>query len=148
MSSVSQSELSRLLDDEQLGEEAYFLNILSRWDSLRVLDYLFTEGPAPTGKIARDINMDMRDVRDTLNTLAEIGIVEAEEDTAQTVYWKPETSIVHIAITSDDGLKITHTMQSEPPNRDTPTKPTSSVDGVFTKMGRSFDTLLDQFFFS
>ena len=66
MSKTSKSELPRLLDDDELGEQAYRLDILSRWPSLRVLDFLFTEGRSTTGEIARGVNMDMGEIRERL----------------------------------------------------------------------------------
>ena len=142
MTDISKSELSRLLGDSHLGEEAYFLEVVSRWDCLRVLDYLFTEGPTSTGDLARGINMDMREVHETLKALAEIGVVSAE-DRENTTYWQPTTTEVYVAMTSDNGLEITHTLQSSSQLENSP----NSHDfqkGIFTKVGERFDRLLDR----
>lgn len=142
MADISKSELARLLGDPHLGEEAYFLDVLSRWDSLRILDYLFTHGRTSTGDIARDINMDMREVRDSLDALADIGIVHIEEGANQTRYWEATTDEVHIALTADDGLQIMHTSQPESPPSGAQPNLHNSATGIFTRIGRRLDDLL------
>lgn len=144
MDSISRSELARLLGDQELGEEAYFLDILSRWDSLRVLDYLFTEGPSSTGEIARGINMDMREVRDTLNALADIGLIDSQETTDQTTVWKPVVRGLHIAITSDNGLGISHTTHHAPQDHDGSVSSHDPADGFFSRVGKRLDTYLQR----
>lgn len=131
MNPTSKTELARLLGDSQLGEEAYFLNILSRWDSLRILDYLFMEGPSSTGDIARGVNMDMREVRETLNALAEVGVVDTHRQSDETVFWEPLAENLHIEIESNDGLRINHVIDSS----------YSDNLGFFTKLGKWIDSL-------
>ncbi|MFC7157740.1 winged helix-turn-helix domain-containing protein [Halomarina halobia] len=144
MDSISRSELARLLGDQELGEEAYFLEILSRWDSLRILDYLFTEGPSSTGEIARGINMDMREVRDTLNALADIGLIDSQGTTDQTTVWKPVVRGLHITITSDSGLGISHTTNHAHQDHDESVSSHNSADGFFSRVGKRLDSYLQR----
>lgn len=105
MTNTSKSELARLLGDEELGEQAYRLSILSRWPSLRVLDFLFTQGRSTTGEIARGVNMDMREIRDTVDSLSEIGVLR-EVDDGDTIYWLPASEEFLISVENQDGLEL------------------------------------------
>lgn len=142
MSDTSKSELSRLLGDE-LGEEAYRLDILSRWPSLRVLDFLFNKGRSTTGEIARGVNMDMREIRETVESLSEVGILEEVEKDG-TSYWMPTSQKFSISFENRNGLTLE--LETEAP--DSVTHQNSSGDpetGFFASLGGKIDRLVRNF---
>lgn len=139
MPDTSKSELSRLLGDE-LGEEAYRLDILSRWPSLRVLDFLFSEGRSTTGEIARGVNMDMREIRETVESLSDVGILEEVEDDG-TSYWMPTSQKFSTSFENRNGLALE--LETEAP--DPVTHQNSSSDpkkGFFAILGGKIDRLV------
>lgn len=140
MSDISKAELARLLDDEELGEQAYRLDVTSRWPSLRVLDYLFSEGRSTTGDIARGINMDMQEVRQTLDELNEIGVVEELKE-GETTYWNPTMRELEISLTSDHGLDIEFTLDPSKHDPEREGRIHNSPNGIFTKIGRRLDAI-------
>lgn len=142
MSNNSKSELSRLLGDE-LGEEAYRLNILSRWPSLRVLDFLFSEGRSTTGEIARGVNMDMREIRETVESLSEVGILDEVEKDGMS-YWVSTNQKFLISFENRNGLAL----KLEAEASDSVTHQNSSKNpgnGVFARLGAKVDRLLKIF---
>lgn len=144
MSNSSKSELARLLGDEELGEQAYRLSILSRWPSLRVLDFLFTEGRSTTGEIARGVNMDMREIRDTVDLLSEIGILR-EVDEGGTIYWFPASEEFLISVENQDGLEIKLETESSDSVVSENNEKTGSQSGIFARIGARIDQLIDPF---
>lgn len=103
----SKTELERWFDTE-CASEVHFVETVASWPSLRVLDHLYTSEPAMTGDIARTLNMDMRDVKDRLDTLESHNIVEETENG-----WKTTTDRISITLTQNDGLKIEHALRTE-----------------------------------
>lgn len=142
MTNTSKSELARLLGDEKLGEQAYRLSVLSRWPSLRVLDFLFTHGRSTTGEIARGVNMDMREIRDTVESLSEIGILR-EVDDGDTIYWLPASEEFLISVENKDGLELK--LETESPDSVVPknNEKTGSQSGIFASLGARIDRLID-----
>lgn len=140
MSDISKAELARLLNDEELGEQAYRLDVTSRWPSLRVLDYLFSEGRSTTGDIARGINMDMQEVRQTLDELNEIGVVEELKE-GETTYWNPTMRELEISLTSDQGLDIEFTSDPSKHDPEREGRIHNISNGIFTKIGRRLDAM-------
>jgi hypothetical protein len=98
----SKSELERFFDTEQAAT-VQFAETVGSWVSLRILDYLYRNEPATTGDIARDLNMDMRDVKDRLEALAEQDIVDERGGK-----WTTTTDEISITIARDRGLDITY----------------------------------------
>jgi predicted transcriptional regulator len=92
--------LERLFDAD-LAADVQFVETVASWPSLRILDYLYANGPATAGDIARGLNMDMRDVKDRLQALEAHGVVEDGDD------WAPATDEVTITLRRDRGLEIT-----------------------------------------
>lgn len=138
MSDTSKSELSRLLGDE-LGEEAYRLDTLSRWPSLRVLDFLFSEGRSTTGEIARGVNMDMREIRGTVESLSEVGILEEVEEDG-TSYWVPTSQKFLISVENRNGLALE--LETETPEPVTHQNNSSGPEtGLFSSIGAKIDRL-------
>lgn len=145
MSTISKSELSQLLGDEELGEQAYRLDILSRWSSLRVIDFLFTDGKSTTGEIARGVNMDMREIRETVEALEEIGLVEQIQDNS-TTYWEPMMDELRISLRNDFGLEIEFDLDSpELQNSDVARTTSDPAFNLFTRIGAKIDELVDVF---
>lgn len=142
MTNTSKSELARLLGDEELGEQAYRLSILSRWPSLRVLDFLFTQGRSTTGEIARGVNMDMREIRDTVDSLSEIGILR-EVDDGDTIYWLPASEEFLISVENQDCLELK--LETESPDSVVPKNndKSSSQSRLFASLGARIDRLID-----
>jgi hypothetical protein len=142
MTNTSKSELARLLGDEELGEQAYRLNILSRWPSLRVLDFLFTEGRSTTGEIARGVNMDMREIRDTVDSLSEIGMLR-EVDKGGTSYWLPASEEFLISVENQDGLELKLETESSDSVVLRNNEKSGSQSGLFASIGARIDRLID-----
>jgi hypothetical protein len=142
MSNSSKSELARLLGDEELGEQAYRLNILSRWPSLRVLDFLFTEGRSTTGDIARGVNMDMREIRDTVDLLSEIGILR-EVNEGGTSYWLPASEEYLISVENQDGLELKLETELSDSAVSKNNEKTGSQSGIFARIGARIDRFID-----
>jgi hypothetical protein len=144
MSKTSKSELSRLLGDDELGEQAYRLDILSRWPSLRVLDFLFTEGRSTTGEIARGVNMDMHEIRETVKALSEIGILK-EVDEDGTSYWVPTSNRFRISIEDRNGLKLQLRPESSEAVGPTNSNNTNSKRGILASTKEKIDRLIELF---
>lgn len=141
MPEMSKSELSRLLGDDDLGEQAYRLDILSRWPSLRVLDFLFTEGRSTTGEIARGVNMDMREIRETVESLAEVEILEKVQDN-DTSYWVPTSHRFLITFEDHAGLELNLKSETVESVNCEPTNSTGSQRGLFEKIGAKIDAII------
>jgi predicted ArsR family transcriptional regulator len=107
MTSSSGSEFGGLFNDEELGEKVQFVDTVGSWLSLRILDYLYKNEQGTAGEVARGINMDMREVRGSLERLESIGAIEsaADNDRARR-HWKPSSSEISIKIRSRSGLDI------------------------------------------
>jgi len=143
MPKTSESELSRLLDDEELGKEAYRLNVLSRWPSLRVLDFLYTEGKSTAGEIARGVNMDMREIRETVETLSDIGILKEIKENG-TSYWAPTSHKIQISFEDRDGLQL-ESKTELPESTSHKNSSSGSESGFFANMGSKLDGLVETF---
>ena len=123
MALPSVPELVRLFDDEELAREVHAAEAIASWPSLRVLAVLCeaseastgkastgkastgkaTTGKATTGDIARAVNMDMGEVRDHLEALAELGVV-AESDGA----WEVVSEQARLEVKMDGELYVSH----------------------------------------
>lgn len=125
----SQTELERLFDPD-LAADVQFVETVASWPSLRILDYLYANGPAAAGDIARGLNMDMRDVKDRLQALEEHGVVEDGDD------WTPATDEVTITLRRDHGLEITCATDSSPDSTD------EQSASVFTRVRRAVRSLV------
>jgi hypothetical protein len=99
----SQTELERFFDAER-APAVQFVETVGSWPSLRVLDFLFQNEPASTGDIARGLNMDMRDVKDRLDALADQGVVEESPDG-----WSTTTDQITISLARQQGVDISYT---------------------------------------
>lgn len=151
MQSISEAELVRLLDDEELGREAYVLERVTAWPSLRVLDYLSENGPATTGEIARSINMDMSEVRDVLGELADIGLVKKLNENGPT-NWEASLESMDIQVRTVEGLEVEHVISTAATqdsgngdaeeSGDTPSNEPEDSPGPFTRVGQRIDSLL------
>ncbi|WP_338739303.1 helix-turn-helix domain-containing protein [Haloplanus salilacus] len=120
----SRTELERLFDTD-LAADVQFVETVASWPSLRILEYLYANGPAATGDIARGLNMDMRDVKDRLQALEEHGVVEDDGD------WAPTTDEVTITLRRDQGLEITCVTDQSPESVD------ERSAGVFARVRRA-----------
>ena len=136
MPSLTEKELSKLLDSKILGKRAHSLEIISRWSSLRVIDYLFREGPATTGEIARGVNMDMREIRETVDRLNQVGVTE-QSDGSQSEIWTLSRKEYQIVLHSESGLAID--LWTEPLSEN---KQETDQDGFFTRIGQYIDSAL------
>ena len=105
MAIPSEAELRRFFEDETVAREVYRTGVTTSWLSLRILDYLYRDGPASTGDVARGLNMDMREVRDRLEQLAEIGVVADRKGT-----WEAATDEITVCIERADGVAVSHTV--------------------------------------
>lgn len=123
----SRAELERLFDESQ-AEEVQFIETVASWPSLRILEYLYANDTASTGDIARELNMDMREVKDRLEALESEGIVEAADG-----IWRPRSDEVVITLRGDDGLELSHAIGassgSEPAEE--------PVGGILSRLGRA-----------
>lgn len=120
----SERELERFFDAETAGD-VQFLETLGSWPSLRILDHLFRIEHATTGEIARELNMDMREVKDRLDGLAKQGIVEGEEGE-----WRVATDQVSVTVERSDGIEITHSLDKRTPVSSTDASSTSSTEAT------------------
>ncbi|WP_276259556.1 winged helix-turn-helix domain-containing protein [Haloglomus litoreum] len=100
MSVPSEAELRRFFD-RTVAREAHRAAVATSWLSLRLLDHLYREGPASTGELARACNLDMREVRDRLEELADAGIV-AEREGA----WEPAADELTVTVGRDEGVTV------------------------------------------
>jgi DNA-binding transcriptional ArsR family regulator len=101
MSVPSEAELRRFFDDETVAREAHRAAVATSWLSLRLLDHLYREGAASTGELARACNLDMREVRDRLEELADAGIVADRDGT-----WEPTADELTVTVGRDDGVTV------------------------------------------
>lgn len=108
MALPSHAELARLFDDEALAREAHAAEVLVSWPSLRVLAALCEAGEASTGELARAVNMDMGEVRDHLDALAELGVV-AESDGV----WAVTSEQVQLSVELDEELRVFHAVDGD-----------------------------------
>lgn len=118
----SRSELERLFDDER-ADEVHFVETVGSWPSLRILDHLYTSEPVTTGDIARELNMDMRDVKDHLDALERHKVVEETNDG-----WQTRTDRISIRLTRSNGLKIVHEIGSEEKQKNEQSDPQSDTE--------------------
>jgi DNA-binding transcriptional ArsR family regulator len=110
MSVPSEAELRRFFDDETVAREAHRAAVATSWLSLRLLDHLYREGAASTGELARACNLDMREVHDRLEELADAGIV-AERDGE----WEPAADELTVTVGRDAGVTVALAVgESEP----------------------------------
>lgn len=111
MSEISKSDLEQLLEDDQLAEGAFFLQTISSWVNLRILDKLFSEESATAGEIARWVNMDMIEVKNGLEELESIGLVQSERATNEdAANWSTTSHRVLIEIMNDNGLRVDYSI--------------------------------------
>lgn len=125
MSIPTVSELQRFFDDTT-AQEVHRVTVTTSWLSLRILDALYRSGATSAGELARQCNMDMREVRDRLEHLAEAGIV-VERDGE----WTAVSDEYTISIERDEGITVTLTdTVSEATDPDTvPSKGTDAEPG-------------------
>ncbi len=99
----SRAELERFFGEERAAD-VQFVETVTSWPSLRVLDFLYADEPATTGEIARGLNMDMRDVKDRLEAL------EAQDIVAESEHgWKTATDRITITLEDEEELSIERT---------------------------------------
>ena len=130
MALPSEAELARLFDDADLAREAYAAEVLVSWPSLRVLSVLCDAGEASTGELARAVNMDMGEVRDHLDALADLGVV-ADPDGA----WAVTAEQVQLSVELDEELRVSHTVGRETAAEERKTKDEEPT-GVFARFRR------------
>jgi predicted transcriptional regulator len=99
----SHAELERFFGSER-ATDVRFVEAVFSWASLRVLDYLSSEGPATTGEISRAVNMDMRDVKDRLEVLEEFEVVSTDGD-----HWHTTSEELRVTLTQTEGVAIEYT---------------------------------------
>lgn len=104
----SEAELARLFDDADLAREAHAAEVLVSWPSLRVLSVLCEAGEASTGDLARAVNMDMSEVRDHLDALAELGVVAESEGE-----WETVVEGVQLNVELDGELQVSHAVDDD-----------------------------------
>ena len=104
MSIPSESDLRRFFNDEAMAREVYHAEIITSWVSLRILDNLYRKGPTSTGELARGLNMDMREVSERLEQLAEIGIVTECNGNWEAI------SKVTIDVERGNGVVVSHSL--------------------------------------
>jgi DNA-binding transcriptional ArsR family regulator len=140
MSVPSEAELRRFFDDETVAREAHRAAVATSWLSLRLLDQLYREGAASTGELARACNLDMREVRDRLEELADAGIV-AERDGA----WEPVADELSVTVGRDEGVTVSLAVgDSEPAGEpeesetgaDKETEEPGLLGGMVRRLGR------------
>jgi DNA-binding MarR family transcriptional regulator len=107
MSIPSKTELERFFGSEN-ADDVKFVETVASWPSLRILEFLYVEGPSSTGDIARELNMDMRDIRDRLEALEDTGVVLRKQDR-----WETATDRVTITLEKSDGIEISHSLEEE-----------------------------------
>ena len=107
MSIPSKTELERLFDAES-ADDVRFVETVASWPSLRILDFLYLEGPSSTGNIARELNMDMREVKDRLEALEEFGVITSTEDG-----WATTTDKISITLKESNGIDISYSLEEE-----------------------------------
>jgi DNA-binding MarR family transcriptional regulator len=107
MSIPSKTELERFFGSEN-ADDVKFVETVASWPSLRILDFLYVEGPSSTGDIARELNMDMRDIRDRLEALEDTGVVLRKQDR-----WETATDRVTITLERSNGIEISHSLEEE-----------------------------------
>lgn len=121
----SRAELERFFDESQAAE-VQFIEMVASWPSLRVLEYLYENDTASTGDIARELNMDMREVKDRLDALESEGVVE-DADGA----WRPATDEITITLRGQGGLELSHALEAgSEPTEDRP-------EGIISRLGRA-----------
>ena len=123
----SRAELERFFDESQ-AKEVQFIETVASWPSLRVLGFLYENDAASTGDIARELNMDMREVKDRLDALESEGIVE-DADGA----WRPATDEITITLRGKDGLELSHALGTGSGSEPTEERP----EGIISRLGRA-----------
>lgn len=103
----SRAELERWFDADG-ADDVHFVETVTSWASLRVLDYLYASEPATTGDIARTLNMDMRDVKDRLDALESHNAVKETDDG-----WQTTTDRISVVLIQSSGLEITYSLGDE-----------------------------------
>lgn len=119
----SEAELARFFDEER-AKDVQFVETVTSWLSLRILDFLYSNEPATTGDIARGLNMDMRDVKGRLEELEEVDIVVAGDDG-----WRTRTDRISVTVAGQDGVAITYSTAESTPAVDSP-------EGILTRLSR------------
>jgi len=116
MSIPSKTELERLFDAES-ADDVRFIETVASWPSLRILDFLYLEGHSSTGDIARELNMDMREVKDRLEALEEFDVVTKTEDR-----WATTTDKISITLKESNGIDISYSLKEPAPVSDSHSK--------------------------
>lgn len=109
----SQAELERFFGEDR-AEEVQFLETVATWPSLRILEYLYANEPVATGELARGVNMDMRDVKDRLNSLEKQGVVSRNNGD-----WHTRSDEIQMTVRrGENHLEISHVIgtSSRPAN--------------------------------
>lgn len=109
-SQPSRDELRRLFGDDDIAGDVRFLDQTFSWVSLRILRALAASEPATTGDLARSVNMDMREVRARLETLAELGVVERDDASEA---WRHDATTVDVRLTFDGELRLEYALDDE-----------------------------------
>ena len=143
MSVPSKAELERFFGSES-AKDVRFLEAVASWPSLRILDFLYSEGASSTGDISRELNMDMREVKDRLDVLDDLGVVIKKDDE-----WVAETSEITLKIRNSEGIDISYSLEegSQPssqskPGSDKGIDDKKQKDGPLTKLRRAIKSLI------
>lgn len=123
----SYAELERFFGSDRAAD-VRFVEAIFSWPSLRVLDYLASEGSATTGEISRALNMDMRDVKDRLDVLEEFDVVAAEDQ-----QWRTTDDEIRVTLRQTDGVTIEYT------NEVVESEPSDTKDGILTRITQTLN---------
>lgn len=108
MSIPSKQELQRLFGDESLATDIRAAEASLSWPALRILQYLANNDTVTTGKIARQLNMEMTEVRDYLDVLEELTVV-SETDTG----WTLTTTRIQVSVGLDEDFSLSYALDGE-----------------------------------
>ena len=135
MTLPSVSELVHLFDDEALAREVYAAETVSSWPSLRILAALCESETASTGQLARETNMDMLEVRNHLEALADLGVVTESDG-----QWSVTTERVQLNVTLTEELAVSHAVGTdESLTDDDDDRPTDDAPlGLITRLRQLF----------
>ena len=127
--------------DTETAEGVRFVEAVGSWPSLRILDLLYSEEPATTGDIARELNMDMREVKDRIEALEEFDVVTKTEDG-----WATTTDKISITLKESNGIDISYSLKESAPISDSPSDKKEDdtekqTEGFFARVRQKVESL-------